>query len=123
MSVTARQHGYPSEDVEVVQPDFGIRIKSLRREHDLSQRALAELIERSEDFINLIERGLGFVGRRTLGRLARVFGVPVGALFDYSGNAGFIKSGGLKWRASRKSSPLIVRHKKVTIQRKPNPAH
>jgi transcriptional regulator with XRE-family HTH domain len=35
-------------EVEVEQPDFGIRIKSLRRENNLSQQDLAELIDRSE---------------------------------------------------------------------------
>lgn len=110
------------KDVDVVQPDFGIRIKSLRRDNNLSQRALAELVGRSEDFINMIERGLSFVSGSTLRVLAAAFRVSVASLFDYSGNKAFIKSGGLKWRASRKPSPLIVRRKKVVlrVRQKPN---
>ena len=103
-------------EVEVDQPDFGIRIKSLRRENDLSQQALAELIDRSVDLVNLIERGESFVSRTTLKRLAKAFGISEMALFDYSGNRAFVESGGLKWRASRKSSPLIVRRKRVYLR-------
>ena len=102
-------------DVAVDQPDFGIRIKSLRRENDLSQQDLAELIDRSVDLVNLIERGKSFVTRTTLKRLANVFQVPEMSLFDYSKNKEFVDSGGLRWRASRKRSPLIVRHRKVQI--------
>jgi transcriptional regulator with XRE-family HTH domain len=98
---------------KVVQPDFGIRLKNLRRDNNLSQRALAELIDRSEDLINLIERGVGFVGLDTLECLALAFEVPVISLFDYSGNRAFMESGGLKWRASRSPSSLIVRNRKV----------
>jgi ribosome-binding protein aMBF1 (putative translation factor) len=109
-------------EVETHQPDFGIRIKSLRREHDLSQQDLAELIDRSVDLVNLIEREKSFVSRPTLKRLVKVVGISEMALFDYSGNKAFIESGGLKWRASRKTSPLIVRCKKVHIRvtKKPN---
>jgi transcriptional regulator with XRE-family HTH domain len=102
-------------DVAVDQPDFGIRIKSLRRENDLSQQDLAELIDRSVDLVNLIERGKSFVSRTTLKRLANVFQISEMLLFDYSKNKEFVESGGLRWRASRKRSPLIVRHKKVQI--------
>ena len=103
-------------EVEVKQPDFGIRVKSLRREHDLSQQDLAELIDRSVDLVNLIERGKSFVSRPTLKRLAKAFAISEMALFDYSGNKTFIESGGLTWRATRKSSPLIVRQKNVYLR-------
>jgi transcriptional regulator with XRE-family HTH domain len=104
-------------NLKVVQPDFGIRLKSLRRDNNLSQRALAELIDRSEDLINLIERGVGFVSLDTLERLSLAFQVPVISLFDYSTNGAFIESGGLKWRASRSHSSLIVRNKRVSLSR------
>jgi transcriptional regulator with XRE-family HTH domain len=68
-------------EVQVDQPDFGIRIKNLRRDKNLSQRALADLIDRSEDFINMIERGRSFVSLDTLERLKQVFQVPMESLF------------------------------------------
>ncbi|MGC1964955.1 MAG: helix-turn-helix transcriptional regulator, partial [Candidatus Acidiferrales bacterium] len=104
------------EKVKVAQPDFGIRIKSLRRDNDLSQRDLADSIGRTEEFINKIERGKSFVSKTTLERLAEAFKVSIASLLDFTGNKAFIKSGGLKWRASRKRPALIVRHKKVHIR-------
>lgn len=103
-------------EVRVDQPDFGIRIKNLRRDKNLSQRALADRIDRSEDFINMIERGRSFVSLDTLERLKKVFQVPIQSLFTYSGNKTFIESGGLKWRAPRTPSHLIVRNKKVFVR-------
>ena len=60
-------------EVHVDQPDFGIRIKNLRRDKNLSQRTLADLIDRSEDFINMIERGRSFVSLDILERGSRYF--------------------------------------------------
>lgn len=100
----------------VIQPDFGIRIRSLRRDHGLSQRKLAELISRSEDLIGKLERDEGFVGEDTLARLATVFDISPDSLFDFNGNKAFIESGGLKWRAPREKPTLIVRHKKVILR-------
>ena len=105
-----------AEEVEVVQPDFGIRIKNLRRDNNLSQRGLADLVGRTEEFINKIERNKSFVSKTTLGRLSKAFKVSLASLLDFSGNEEFIKSGGLKWRASRTPPVLIVRHKKVHIR-------
>lgn len=104
------------KEVQVVQPDFGIRIKSLRRDSDLSQRRLADLVGCSEDFINKIERGESFVSKTKLERLARAFKVSIRSLLDFRGNKAFIDSGGLRWRASRTKPTLIVRHKKVDIR-------
>lgn len=104
------------EEIQVIQPDFGIRIKNLRRVNDLSQRALAELVGRSEEFVNKIERNKCFVSRTTLERLAKAFKVSPSSLLDFSGNKDFIKSGGLRWRATRTRPTLIVRHKKVHIR-------
>jgi len=104
------------KEVRVVQPDFGIRIKSLRRDNDFSQRRLADLVDRSEDFINKIERSESFVSKTTLERLARAFDVSIASLLDFSGNKAFIQSGGFKWRASRDRPTLIVRHKKAEVR-------
>jgi transcriptional regulator with XRE-family HTH domain len=104
------------EEIEVAQPDFGIRIKNLRRDNNLSQRELADLVGRTEDFINKIERNKSFVSRTTLERLAKAFRVPLPSLLDFSRNKEFVNSGGLKWRASRTPPALIVRHKKVHIR-------
>jgi len=45
------------------------------------------------------------------------FGVRQGSLFDYSENEEFLKRGGLKVRAPRKSAVLIVRRERNVIIR------
>jgi len=102
--------------IEPVQPNFGIRIKSLRFNLDLSQQELAELCELSVDQIANIERGTSFAGETTIAMLADVLKVSQKALFDYSENEAFVKSGGMKWRASRKSSALHLRNRKAHIE-------
>jgi transcriptional regulator with XRE-family HTH domain len=103
--------------VEVVQPNFGIRIRKLRKDRGLNQMELAELVGLSEDQISNIERGKSWVGELTLGLLAKAFKISQSSLFDYSENEEFIKSGGLKWRAQRRQANLIVRHKRKIIVR------
>ena len=102
--------------IEPVQPNFGIRIKKLRFDSNLSQQELAELCELSVDQIANIERGKSFAGEITIAMLANAFKVSQQALFDYSENEAFVKSGGMKWRASRKPSALRVTNRKVHIK-------
>jgi transcriptional regulator with XRE-family HTH domain len=105
--------------VEVVQPNFGIRIRKLRQDKGINQWELAELVGLSEDQISKIERGKSWVGEQTLTLLAKALEVRQSSLFDYSGNEEFIRSGGLKWRALRKPAKLIVRRKKSILMRIP----
>ena len=101
--------------IEPVQPNFGIRIKKLRFDSNLSQQELAELCELSVDQIAIIERGKGFTSETTIAMLADAFKVSQQALFDYSENQAFVKSGGMKWRAGRNSSTMRLRNRKVHI--------
>jgi transcriptional regulator with XRE-family HTH domain len=103
--------------VEIVQPNFGIRIRKLRLDKGLSQLELAELIDLSEDQISNIERGRSWVGEQTLSLLSATLSVPQQSLFDYSENEEFLKRGGLKVRAPRKSAALIVRRKRNVLVR------
>lgn len=113
--------------VEPIQPNFGIRIKKLRFDANMSQQDLADLCEMSVDQIANIERGRNFAGKSTIPMLAAALGFGEGhqELFDYSENEVFIKAGGMKWRARRKPSVLRERDRttKITIsaaQRKPS---
>jgi transcriptional regulator with XRE-family HTH domain len=101
--------------IEPVQPNFGIRIKKLRFDSNLSQQELADLCEVSVDQIANIERGKNFAGETTISMLADAFKVPQLALFDYSENEAFVKSGGMKWRASRSPNTVQLRNRKVPI--------
>jgi transcriptional regulator with XRE-family HTH domain len=105
----------------MVQPNFGIRIRQLRLGKGLSQRDLADRVGLSEDQISNIERGRSWVGEPTFALLANALDVENLSLLDYTGNNAFIKDGGLKMRAQRKRSTLIVRNKRnvqVTISKK-----
>lgn len=101
--------------IEPVQPNFGVRIKKLRFDSNLSQQELAELCELSVDQIANIERGKNFASETTIAMLADAFKVSQQALFDYSENQAFIKSGGMKWRAGRKSSTARLRNHKIRL--------
>lgn len=97
--------------VQPIQPHFGIRIKKLRFDADISQQVLADLCEMSVDQIANIERGMSFTGETTLSMLASAFGVPLLTLFDYSENENFVKNGGMKWRASRKANTIRLQNR------------
>jgi transcriptional regulator with XRE-family HTH domain len=105
--------------VEIVQPKFGIRIRKLRLDKGLSQLQLAELADLSEDQISNIERGKSWVGEQTFSLLAGALSVPQTSLLDYSENEEFLKQGGFKVRAPRKSAPLIVRRKRQALIQMP----
>jgi transcriptional regulator with XRE-family HTH domain len=96
--------------VQPIQPHFGIRIKKLRFDANMSQQELADLCELSVDQIANIERGKSFAGEATITMIASAFGLSHSALFDYSENEHFVKSGGMKWRAARKANTLRVRN-------------
>jgi transcriptional regulator with XRE-family HTH domain len=86
--------------VEIVQPNFGVRIRKLRLDKlrldkGLSQLELAELVDLSEDQISNIERGKSWVGEQTLSLLSATLSVPPRSLFEYYENEEFIKRGGL----------------------------
>jgi transcriptional regulator with XRE-family HTH domain len=100
--------------VDKVQPGFGIRIKKLRLDMDMSQLDLAERVELSEEQISNIERGKSWTGEISFSLLANALGVSQKSLFDFSENVAFVNGGGLRRRASRKKPKLIVTRKRNT---------
>lgn len=103
------------KQIEPVQPDFGIRIKKLRLDRDMTQQDLADLCELSVDQIQKIENGKSWTTDMSFALLADGLKVSKDSLLDYSGNAEFIKNGGNTRRASRKRGPLTVRRRKVDV--------
>jgi transcriptional regulator with XRE-family HTH domain len=100
--------------VEPVQPNFGIRIKKLRFDKDMSQQDLADLCELSVEQISNIERGKSWTGEVSLALLANAFKVAQKALLDYTENDAFIRASGLRWRASRKKR-FSIRGRKIQV--------
>jgi transcriptional regulator with XRE-family HTH domain len=63
---------------------FGQRIQQLRRLKGLTQEELAEAINRSVDTISNIERGFSSTRIETAAHLAKVLGVTLPELFEFS---------------------------------------
>lgn len=95
--------------MDLIQPNFGIRVRKLRLDRGLSQSELAEMVELSEDQVSNIERGKSWVGEQTLALLSIALSVPQRSFFDYSENETFVMRGGLTARAPRKKPRFIVR--------------
>lgn len=61
---------------------IGRRVKAVRKQKGLTQAKLAELIDRSEDALSQIERGLNFPHVTTLERISKKLSVPLELFFD-----------------------------------------
>ena len=62
---------------------FGIRLKSIRQERELTQEQFAELVGISVDFLSLIERGINAPSFEVLEQIAGNLRLPVRELFDF----------------------------------------
>ena len=66
---------------------FGIRLKKLRQQSNLTQEQLAEKAQMSVDFISLVERGINAPSFRNLEKLAKALERPVQELFNFNENS------------------------------------
>jgi quercetin dioxygenase-like cupin family protein/DNA-binding XRE family transcriptional regulator len=62
-------------------PKVGLRLRALRHQRGLSQRALADLCDLSANAISLIERGINSPSVSTLHQLSTALGVHITELF------------------------------------------
>ena len=65
---------------------FGKRVRELRKARKLTQEQLAEIIGLGSKQIGNIETGAGFTTMATLEKLAKVFGIEMFQLFNFSHN-------------------------------------
>ena len=63
--------------------NFGKRLRSFRKNRDMSQERFAEALGISVDFLSLIERGINSPSFDTLERMAKSLRVQVKDLFDF----------------------------------------
>ena len=63
---------------------FGARLRSIRKQRDLTQEEFAELVGISVDFLSLIERGINAPSFEVLDQMGKSLRLPVMALFDFS---------------------------------------
>jgi transcriptional regulator with XRE-family HTH domain len=66
-----------------IRKNFGIRLKTLRRQAGLTQEQLAEATDISVDFISLVERGINAPSFDNIERLAKALGKKHQELFDF----------------------------------------
>jgi transcriptional regulator with XRE-family HTH domain len=69
--------------VSKLKRNFGKRLRYLRRSRDMTQEQLAELIERSVNFISLMENGDTAPSFQTIERLAKALNVDEVDLFRF----------------------------------------
>jgi transcriptional regulator with XRE-family HTH domain len=62
---------------------FGIRLKTIRLERELTQEQFAELVGISVDFLSLIERGVNAPSFEVLEQIASGVRLPLRELFDF----------------------------------------
>jgi transcriptional regulator with XRE-family HTH domain len=60
---------------------FGKRLRKIRRNQDLTQAQLAELVGVSVDFISLIERGMSSPSFETIQKFGEILGVDFSEFF------------------------------------------
>lgn len=65
-----------------IRKEFGQRVQFFRKERGLTQAALAEKIDRTEDTISNIERGISSTRIETAANIAEVLKIPLTDLFD-----------------------------------------
>lgn len=62
---------------------FAIRLKELRRRHELTQEQFAARIDRSVDAVSNMERGVSLPSLDTLDRIAEQFRMPLREILDW----------------------------------------
>ncbi len=80
-----------------IRKEFGLRVQFFRKECGLTQAELAEKIDRTEDTVSNIERGISSTRIETAARIAEVLKISLPDLFDLP----------LPTRRNREKSDLI----------------
>lgn len=62
---------------------FGKRLRFIRRQKDLTQEQLAELVGLSVEFVSNMERGINSPSFNTLEKLEKVLNTPIREMFTF----------------------------------------
>ncbi len=68
---------------ETVLNTFGIHLRSIRKENNLSQEQLAHLADLDRTYISGIERGVRNIGLINIFKLAEALNIPAYKLFQF----------------------------------------
>jgi transcriptional regulator with XRE-family HTH domain len=71
-------------DAETLKSQFGRRVRSLRKQRDLTQEGLAEAAAMSPEYVSKIERGMASPSFDSIAHLARALDVSPREMFNFS---------------------------------------
>jgi len=100
--------------MSTLQQRFGMRLKMLRVANGLTQEQFAERAEVSTGLISSIERGIYQPSFKNIERFSSILDVKVRDLFDFDAIGKFQETNGVRVRAPRRPSTLVVRHRKAS---------
>jgi transcriptional regulator with XRE-family HTH domain len=69
--------------VATLRKKFGLRLREIRLQREMTQEQFAEAIDISVDFLSLIERGINAPSFEALEKIARRLRLPVSDLFTF----------------------------------------
>jgi transcriptional regulator with XRE-family HTH domain len=70
--------------VATLRKQFGKKLRSIRKQRDLTQEQFAEVLDISVDFLSLIERGLNAPSFESIESFSIILGMPVRDFFDFT---------------------------------------
>lgn len=76
-----------------IKTDIGLKIRALRKQNNISQGVLADMINRSPESVSNLERGVSLPSLETLIRLSQQLDTPLAYFFDNT-----LEDSGGSWR-------------------------
>lgn len=70
--------------VATLRKQFGKKLRSIRKRHNMTQERFAELLDISVDFLSLVERGLNAPSFESIESFSITLGIPVRDFFDFA---------------------------------------
>lgn len=70
--------------VATLRKQFGKKLRSIRKRHNMTQEQFAELLDISVDFLSLVERGLNAPSFESIESFSITLGIPVRDFFDFA---------------------------------------
>lgn len=105
--------------MSTLQQRFGMKLKLLRVTRGFTQEQFAEHTDVSTALISNIERGINQPSFKNIERFCSVLKISERELFDFQDIGEYQEKHGIRVRAPRKRSALIVRHKKTAPRTPP----
>jgi transcriptional regulator with XRE-family HTH domain len=74
--------------VPTLRKQFGKKLRSIRKNREMTQEQFAELLDISIDFLSLVERGINAPSFESIEAFSITLGIPVRDFFDFSPERG-----------------------------------